>query len=147
HGLQHIFAGHSALHHQIAGMDEAHFIGGAIDGFSSFWDEQAYKNRARRVDDYPEGRRQDPLLNIGQVNRKFNLVAANHGWRFIYDAEAEVACMAEILDMLKGMEKHEITSLRIDPEKPVYDTLKAVTHSLRAEAGLIRFAIPLRKMA
>jgi hypothetical protein len=118
----------------------------AFDGLSMVWDDKANKNRKRKLNDYPEGRRDDPIFDR-PLNRRFNLVSANDNSRFTRDAQAEIACMSEMLDQLSDMEAEGVHMIRLDTKEAVYDRLKEIRDASRYDAVVTRFTAPVRKMA
>jgi hypothetical protein len=118
----------------------------AFDGVTMVADENARKHRFRRVEGYPEGRRQD---KIETVNHQFNLVAANENGNFTYDynTEMEVALLSELLDMLDDLARQNVTSVNISKTDSVYKTLKNVDGKMKKDHVMEVFAVPLRKTA
>lgn len=107
-------------------------LAAAADGLSLVWDEKAYKNRRRSVLSiafkdgiYHGGRKQTGNLSADQVKRKFNMVAANENARYAYDAGAEIAGMAEMLDMIDRLEQQGVTLIALDAGLPISASLTA----------------------
>lgn len=119
----------------------------AFDGASMICDDAVNRRRARKVDFYPEGRRQDPIMVDEPPSRAFNLASSADSLRFICDARGEEAFMSELLDMLDELEKHGVTTLRLDPRAPVHATLKRAVEGLRRDPVMVRFSVPLRQAA
>ena len=117
-------------------------LAAAADGLSMVWDEKAYKNRRRSILSaafkdgiYHGGRNQSGNLTADQVKRKFNLSAANENARYAYDAGAEIAGMAEMLDMIDRLEQQGVTLIALDNSQAVSTSLHAaVTNQGRKPA-------------
>jgi hypothetical protein len=95
-----------------------------MDGVSALWDEKAYKNREIKDGVYHGGRRQDPIVTGNKMAKKFNLVSANENSRYSYDANAEIAGMNEILDMLDTLEKRGVSMIRLEQKDCASTVLK-----------------------
>lgn len=117
-----------------------------FDGVAMAWDEKANKNRQRKLSDYPEGRRNDPIFER-RLARPFNLVAANDNVRFARDTQAEIACMSEMLDMLSDLEADGVSMLRLDANTPLLSVLTEQRNKTRYDAVVTRFHAPVRKSA
>ncbi len=117
-----------------------------FDGVALAWDEKANKNRQRKLSDYPEGRRNDPIFER-QLARPFNLVSANDNVRLSRDTQAEIACMSEMLDMLSDLEADGVSMLRLDAHTPLLSVLTEQRNSSRYDAVVTRFHAPVRKSA
>lgn len=117
-----------------------------FDGVAMAWDEKANKNRQRKLSDYPEGRRNDPIFE-SRLKRPFNLVSANDNVRFKRDTQAEIACMSEMLDMLSDLEADGVSMLRLDANAPVLSVLTEQQNKSRYDAVVTRFHAPVRKSA
>lgn len=117
-----------------------------MDGLCMYRDDKVQGSRTRVLYDYPEGRRRDPISDQ-PLNKKFNLVSANDNLRFGYDAEAEIACLFEILDTLEALEKEGVSLLQLDQKEPVYDAMKRMQDGLFSRQTVSRFASPMRKAA
>lgn len=117
-----------------------------FDGLAVAWDDKANKNRQRKLNDYPEGRRADTIFER-PLHRPFNLVAANDNARFARDTQAEIACMSEMLDMLNDMEADGVTMLRLDPAQPLRPVLTEQRNANRFDAVVTRYNAPVRKSA
>ena len=118
------------------------FISGAFEAAAMVRDEKSDMYRARKLSDYPEGRRQDPLAQK-TLNAKFNMVANNDNFNGRTALE-EVAAMAEIIDMIDALEKDGFTALNLDERVTVYDTLKQVTKRVKKQDFFTGF-VPHRK--
>ena len=117
-----------------------------FDGVAMAWDEKANKNRQRKLSDYPEGRRSDPIFE-SRLTRPFNLVSANDNVRLRRDTQAEIACMSEMLDMLSDLEADGVTALRLDANTPLLSVLTEQQNKHRYDAVVTRFHAPVRKSA
>lgn len=117
----------------------------AFDAVTMITDEEARKHRFRRVEGYPQGRRQDNIE--APVNHTFNMVAANENGNFTCDAEKEVMLLSELLDMLDALAKNDIRMLEISKKDSVYKTLKNASRQNKRDSAMEIFAIPMRKMA
>lgn len=117
-----------------------------FDGVAIAWDDKANKNRQRKLSDYPEGRRNDPIFER-PLHRPFNLVAANDNARFARDTQAEIACMSEMLDMLSDMEADGVTMLRLNADQPLLPVLTEQRNASRFDAVVTRYNAPVRKSA
>lgn len=114
-------------------------IEGAVEGVAVLRDE---RYQSRRLSDYPEGRRAC-ALEAARAGKSCTLVSGYDHNRFSFSAQAELACMFEIIDMLDRLEKEGVTQMRLDPQKPVYDVLKQ-TEQKRAPKNAVRsFAAPV----
>lgn len=111
-------------------------IAGAVEAVNLLSDDQADRIR-RRTPLYPQGRRQDPIVN--RPLKRFNMVAANDCERFASDPRAEIACMSEILDMLDTLDKHGVDMVRIEPDKDAYAALKNEVKAAKTR-GIFRVA-------
>lgn len=138
----------SALGNAFPGLNmdwmQNHSLCTAFDAVAMLTDEEARKHRFRRVEGYPQGRRQD---RIETVNHKFNLVAANENGNFTYDAQAEVACLSELLNMLDDLARQNVTSMNISKTDSVYKTLKTVGRKMKKDDVMGVFGAPMRKTA
>lgn len=118
----------------------------ALDGLCMYRDDKVQGSRTRVLYDYPEGRRRDPISDQ-PLNKKFNLASANDNLGFGYDAEAEIACLFEILDTLEALEKQGVSLLQLDQKEPVYDAMKRTQDGMFVRQTVSRFASPMRKSA
>jgi len=116
-----------------------------FDGVSMVADDNSRDRRHRKVEGYPEGRRQDAIMD--PIKRKFNMVSANENSRFAYDAHAEVACMSELLDALDDLQNRGVSLLRLDPRLPVYAALRQAQAGLHRSPVMSSFSTPVRKSA
>lgn len=128
------------------GVAAAGSIEGAIEGIAFLADQQASGYQNRRLNDYPEGRRKC-ALEAARTGRKFNLVSARDNNRFSFNAQAELACMFEILDMLDTLECQGVTLMRLDEQRPVYEALQQATQKSAAMDPVRSFAMPVRLTA
>lgn len=120
-------------------------LSACVEGVSTVTDEKAHGYRARKLNDYPEGRRRC-ALEAAKTSKKFNLVSANQNNRFSYDVQADLACMFEILDMLDMLEKEGVSAIRLDEKEAVYNALKLTTKQMFKKKDIVRsFAAPLSK--
>lgn len=117
-----------------------------FDGVALAWDEKANKNRQRKLSDYPEGRRSDPIFE-SRLSRPFNLVSANDNVRLSRDTQAEIACMSEMLDMLNDLEADGVSMLRLDANTPLLSVLTEQRNTVRYDTVVTRFHAPIRKSA
>lgn len=141
-GLDGTFAHYSGAAHD--GAFDGAILSSALEGIATFVDEAANKNRNRKVEGYPEGRRQDPIMNSRSMNKKFNLFAANEN----KDAGAEVAAMGELLGILDELERQGISMMSVDSRNSVYEEVRAVSKALNNRKGAVRtFIAPVRKLA
>lgn len=133
-----------------ASLDDSAAHGGALtaafEGLSTVFDESANKNRGRKLNDYPEGRRK-AFFSSKPLNNKFNFAAANENFRFSHDAAAEIASMAEILDMLDVLEKEGVSSIGLDTQGSVHAILKQTVKALKKKNAVRVFSAPMRKFA
>lgn len=125
----------SSMNTMVAAAANSPVLSAAADGLSMVYDEKAYKNRRRRKlaiafkdGVYHGGRKQVNNLTGDQVKRKFNMVAANENSRFAKDAAAEVAGMAEMLDMIDRLEQRGATMVVLDRSLPVSASLAAAVN-------------------
>lgn len=107
-------------------------VGAVVDGASMVWDEKAYKNRHRGLlaiafkdGVYHGGRKQAKILDRAQVKKDFNLTAANENNQYVFDAEAEIAGMAEMLDIIDHLEQRGATAVALEQGQPISHTLRA----------------------
>jgi hypothetical protein len=117
------------LHHQlpVSAIFNYESISTGLDTIAILRDQAAEGYRSRKLNDYPEGRRQCALEAASRMGKKFNLVSANQNNRLSFDAQADLACMYEIIDMLDRLEKEGVRAIQIDRQEPVYDALKQKT--------------------
>lgn len=117
-----------------------------MDGIGLLWDEEANKNRIRKTDMYPQGRRQDGIFGR-PLNRRFNMVAVNDNIRLRRDAQGEIVRIAEVLTMLDKMESEGVTMVSVDTQMPLYDALKGLKTANRRNDGIRSFSMAMRKCA
>ncbi|MCE9507952.1 MAG: hypothetical protein K8R48_06540 [Alphaproteobacteria bacterium] len=123
-------------HFPVSAIFNYETISSALDGISILRDQVAEGYRGRKLDDYPEGRRKCALEAAGRMGKKFNLVSANQNHRLSFDAQADLACMYEIIDMLDRLENEGVRAIRIDQKESVYDSLKQTTRKAATGAVL-----------
>ncbi len=114
----------------------------ATEGLSLVRDLDSYGLRSRIMYAYPEGRRKCAMKEAN-VSKKFNLVSANQNNKFSLDAQAEMACMFEILDILDRLEAQDVRGMRLDGKEPVYDVLKQIVKKARSKDTVKNFATPM----
>lgn len=128
-----------------AGMTDAFNCVSAVaglEGVAALTDETAHSYRGRKLSDYPEGRRRC-ALEAARVGKKFNLVSPKQTSHFSYNAQADLACMFEILDMLDKLESEGVSMIRLDPQEPVYTVLKGATTSLFRKGAVRNYSTPM----
>lgn len=94
-----------------------------MDALSALADQNVEKQRGRKLNDYPEGRRKFTPQDK-TAGKKFNLVSPRQKNILSMDTQAELACMYELLDMLDKLENEGIATLCFDQSQPLYDSLK-----------------------
>jgi hypothetical protein len=116
-------------------------LAAAADGFSMVLDEKANKNRRRRgwvavFKDgiYHGGRRQAGVMTAADMKKNFNLVSANENAAFAADADAEIAGMNEILDMLDRLEKEGLIQMKLSTGETVASQLNAIKAPVKNNA-------------
>jgi len=105
------------------------FNGSAANAYmegTSVWAEDAYSSKGRRLNDYPEGRKQYSFSDA-KHSKAFNLLSANQRGRFSSDVDADLNCMYEILDMLDNLEDEGVKSVKLEKKDVIYDSLREVT--------------------
>ena len=114
-----------------------------LEGVAMLRDQAADGHGARKLDDYPEGRRKS-ALDEAHACKKFNLVSGGHNNRLSFDMQADVACMYEIIDMLDDLERAGVRSIQLDRKQPVYDALRQTTRQMFGGGAIRNFARPVR---
>ncbi len=116
-------------------------LAAAADGLSLVWDEKAHKNRRRgflsvsfKDGIYHGGRNQAGNVISDHLKKAFNLVAANENAAYAYDAAAEVAGLAEMLDAIDMLERQGVLLLALDPAQPVSRLLQT---AVKQKAGKV----------
>lgn len=135
----HIQMGESAL-----GVSFNHaVVSGALESLSLYRDQQSDGYKGRKLNDYPEGRRNAALLE-GKISKKYNLVSGQHNNRLAFNAEADLACMHEILDLLDKLENTGVKKICLDKNEPAYDALKQAVKAISAKNGVRSFFRPMK---